>query len=273
MSIQAGFGSLGGAATDGLTPLVYENLTAFLDAETDVTESSNVVSQWDGQSANAIAFTVPSGHIGPDFESSSQNSLPGLSFEDPGSGNDRLRRKLSTGDNDLDNIWFGSGNKSLAFAGRWDRTTDQSGFNTASTIASKGIEHNQGWTLQIKPNGTLEFIHYMTNGSRFILAANGFYSASDLVLGYVRYSGGNSNGSASFRLFNGSDFVTVGTVTTASSSSKQSDASRDFVVGNTLKEGDTNINAPFEGPLFGLWVTRPANNAVDESYLARWIVS
>lgn len=271
-------GILAGEGAGGLTPLDYGDLSWFFDAENGVTESSNVVSSWTDDGPTGASLTVPSGHIGPDFESVSQNGLPGLSFEDPGSGSNRLRRKLSSSDNAFDNHFFAPPTKSLAFAARLDQASDPQGFGTENTIASKGSRHNQGWALHILEDGTIEFFHYMDNGSRFRIQASGFYEGSGfpsfpkLVLGHLNYDGTNTSSSASFRLYNGSSFVTVGSITTASgSSTKQSDASRDLVIGNVLDDTSNNINAPFEGAIFGVWATKPEDNAIDESYLERWI--
>lgn len=271
MSILGTFGSIGGGAAN-LTPLNYANLLTFIDLENGVTTSSGDITEIVGQAPSDFTYTVPSGHIGPEFEASSQNGLPGMSHEDDvATGSDRLRRKLSSNDSGLDDIWFGSGTQSIAFAGRWDATADGLGFNLNSIIASKGSFFNRGWNLEIQSNGTIRFRHWMTNGSTFQIAANAFYSVDDLVLGYLTYDGGNASNSASFRLYNQTSFVTTGTVTTATSSTKSSDASDELVIGNHLDPNNSDINSPFQGSLFGLWITDPANNSIDESYFSRWI--
>lgn len=253
------------------TPLDYEDsLVDFFDAENGVTESSNVVSDWDGQ-GSSINLTVPSGHIGPDFVSSDQNGLPGLSFEDPGSGGDRLRRKLSSADAAFDQYFNGAGFKGISFAGRWDQTTDLLGFNTDSVIVQKGFEHNVGWKLDIQPNGTVRFRHRMNDGSIWQIAASAFYNAGDLVLGSVKYSGGNSNSSGILRLYNGSTFVETGNITLANNSSKASEAAFDLSIGNTLEDGNTNTNGPFEGSLFGVWFTKPFSRSLDDGFMRRWV--
>lgn len=254
------------------TPLNYGGgLRLFLDAENDVTLSGDNVTQWDDQDVGTV-FTVPGGGRSPEFESNAQNGLPGINFQQP-IGQGFLDRKISANASQLDNHFgqsAGSEVKTMGFAGKLNRLTD-SNFNTSSTIASKGIRSNVGWQLQVQSNGTLRFEQKRSNGSSWQLTVPGFYGVGDLVLGTLTYDGGNANGSGFFRLFNGSEFVTVGSVSLGTASGTSDDSALPLIIGNVLDPSNPDANAPFEGPLFGLWFTRPGSSSFDESYLSRWI--
>lgn len=261
------------AAAGGGSPLDYSNLVAFWESETGVTESSGEVTEWTDQSANAIDLTVPgSNGSSPDLESNSQNGFDGISFEEFIEA-EPINKKLFSADSALDNIFHGSGFKTIAFAGRWDRTADFN-FNLPSVICSKGVAFGgikDGWVLRIEPNGSLVFRHFMTNGSFWECRASGFFTVGDLVLGSITYDGGNSSGSGSFRLWNGSNFVETGTVSTASSSTKKDDSSKDFILGNMRDDSRPVDNSPFEGPLFSIWITKPSQLSLDNQYQQRYI--
>ena len=111
----------------------------------------------------------------------------------------------------------------------------------------------------------------MADGSEWQVQANGYYNVGDLVLGSVYYSGGNSTSSGAFRLYNGSSFIDTGTITRATSSSKTNDSSRDLIIGNIRKDDNADINAPFEGSLFGVWFTKEFTNSLDDGFFSRWI--
>ncbi len=257
------------AAGGGGTPLDYgDDLVMFLDAENGVTESSNNVSQWTDQGDDAFDFDRPGGDDSPQFESSSQNGLPGINFESFGSSD--LARRLNNADSGLDNLFGGAGDKTLAFAARADALVDPV-FSAEGALAEKGFRNENGWLLLMKSDGSLEFRHKRSDGTFWQISAGGFYSAGDLVLGTLTYNGGNLSGSGSFRLWNGSTFVTTGTVTTGTSSTRGNDGPEDFVVGNQEGSG-SGFNAPFQGPVFAMWATKPAISTFDEGYMARWVV-
>lgn len=260
-------------AASAQTPLDYDTLKIFADAEEDVSTSGTDVTSWTDQ-ADSSAFTVPANGTSPKFESSVVNGLPGINFQQPtGVGNGFLSKKLSANANVVDNFFGGSGNKAIAFAGKLNRLTDNV-FDTRSTIISKGFNNGTGWSLSIDSSGSIEFQHKRGSGSSsWKIKASGFYKVGHLVLGYVRYSGGNTTGSGIFRLYNNNtqEFVTVGSVTTGSGSTRGLDASYPLVLGNIIDPTNPDNNAPFEGPLFGVWMTKAADVTFDESYMARWL--
>lgn len=264
---SSGGGGGGGGGGSG-TPLSYGSLVEFLDAENGVTGTTSIT-QWTGQGSN-IQFTVPSGQSSPELLSGTQNGLPGVNFaEFVGSGS--LRRKLESPSAVFDNFFAGEGVKSIAFAARIDDIVNT--FSTANVIASKGFIDSLGWQLEILSDGTIRFRHKRSDNTAWQIQSNGFYSQGDLVLGYLTYDGGNTSGSGSFRLYNGSDFITTGSVVTGTASGIGSDSSKNMIVGNILDTGNNNNNAAFGGPIFGLWLTKPANNIFDEGYMGRWIPS
>lgn len=272
MAFPALHGSVA-AAGDG-TPLEYgAALQAFWESETSVTGSSPVTS-WVDQTSNAYDLVQIGANTGAVLESNTQNGFDGINFEETVLA-DPISRKLGNNDAGLDNFFSGANTKGIHFAGRWDRTTDQNGFNLRSIIASKlySFGNSEGWVLEIEIDGSLNFRHFMTNGSSWQIRAAGFYSVGDLVLGSVSYNGGNTSGSGSFRLYNNStgQFVDTGTVSTASGSTKDDDSAGTLVVGNMHDAGNFNDNSPFQGPLFGLWMTNPFSNSLDDGYMQRWI--
>lgn len=255
-------------AGGGGTPLDYgDDLLFFLDAENGVTRSGTNVSQWTDQSSNAYDFNVPSGDNDPQFESSSQNGLPGINFESTTGSN--IDRRVSYTDIDLNNLFSGAGNKSLAFACRADAFVDPT-FGVEGTIIEKGFRDDNGWLLHIKSDGSLQFRHKRTDGSFWQISADGFYSTGDLVLGYLIYNGANLSNSGTFFLHNGTTFVETGNVTTGTSSTRGNDSPAPLIVGNQ-EEASPGFNAPFQGPIFALWATNPAITTFDQGYLARWI--
>lgn len=257
---------VGGAGT----PLSYgTNLKMFLDAENGVTTSPGTdVTNWVDQEAS-IDFDVPSGGRVPDFEATAQNGLPGVNFQQP-IGQSFLNRKLTNNASALDDFFSGAGDKSIAFAGKLNRLTDTT-FGTRNTIISKGFLLSNGWQLTINASGTIVFEQKRSNGSIWAISSAGFYSVGDLVLGYVIYDGGNLSNSGSLRLYDGANFVTVGSVSVGTTSGIGSDAADEMVIGNIRNPAQANVNAPFEGPLFGIWMTSPAANSFDEGYMGRWI--
>jgi len=259
------------AAAAGGTPLDYTNLVAFWESETNVNDTAGEVDDWTDQSSNAIVLAQVGAEPGPELESNTQNGFDGLSFEET-TEPDPIDRKLTSGAAVLDDLFFGSGAQTISFAARLDRATDFT-FGLSNTICSKRFSFglNQGWRLTILSDGTIDFRHFMTNQSKWQIQASGFYSPGDLVLGSITYDGGNSSGSGSFRLWNGATFVDTGTVTTATSSTKATDAAGDFVVGNIYDPARLNDNSPFQGPIFALWITDTAQNSIDDEYLQRWV--
>ena len=261
-------------ASQGLgTPLDYGNdLRLFLDAENDVITSGENVTSWEDQDTGNL-FTVPGGGRSPVFEAVSQNGLPGINFQQP-VGESFLDRKIAAAASFVDDFWGdGSGDKSIAFAGRLNRLTD-SVFGTSSVIASKGYRDAGGWELRIQPiggSGTLRFLQRRSDGSTWQISVNGFYDVGDLVLGYLTYDGGNTSSSGEFRIYNGTNFVNAGSISTGSSSGIGQDTPQQLVIGNVRDPDNSSTNQPFEGPLFAVWMTRPAANQFDESYLTRWI--
>lgn len=270
MSFLALHGPVAAAGGAGASPLDYDSdLLMFLDAQNGVTQSSNNVSAWQGQSPNAINFSVPSGDEDPLFQSSAQNGLPGINFnEDVGSTNG-LRKRLESGDNDLDNIFSGSGNKAISFAARADKLRADD-FNVGSNLVEKGFRGSKGWLILVSSDGSVSFRHKRGNGSTWEIKASGFLSAGDLLLGHVIYSGGNNSGSGTMFLYNGASFVETGSVTTGSSSTIGTDAADAMVVGNQ-RLASPGFNSPFHGPIMGIWVTKPARTSIDFSYMERWI--
>lgn len=255
------------------TPLDYgDDLIFFLDAENGVTESAGAVSLWTGQGPDAIEFEKPGSDTNPFFLSSEVNGLPAIDFSEtaPGTG---LDRRLRSADSLLDNIFSGPGNKSIAFAARVDAFEDTN-FGVNSFIMDKATTARgatrQGWRIRFKDDGSLTFRHYRANGSFWELTADGFYSAGDLVLGTLVYDGGNTSSSGAFTLFNGSSFVTTGTVATGSSSTIGDDSDGNLNVGN--QEGPTNgFNSPFQGVIMALWATSSGSTSLDQGYLSRWV--
>jgi hypothetical protein len=246
----------------------YSNLVAWFDADAaNVTESSGDVTQWDDVGPSTVALTVPSAQTSPFWSSSVQNSLPGMTFQETGGD---IKRKLQSASSIFDNFFSGSGNKSIAFAGRMDDLVNS--FTTTNTIASKGFTDSNGWRLRVLANGTMSFSHRRSDGTTWDISAAGFFSEGDLIFGSITYNGGNTSGSGSFRLYNNSteEFVTAGAVTTGTSGSIGTDATRNLIVGNILDTGSPTNNAPFGGPLFGLWFVKPASTFYDEGYMARW---
>lgn len=259
-------GGDGGGGSAG-TPLDYGDLVAYLDAENGVTGNPDVT-QWQSQ-GTSFNFTIPSGNRAPEFVASSQNGLPGIDFREASGGSGVLRRKLENGSSTFDNYFSGSGSQSIAFAGRIDDLVNS--FSTQAAIASKGFEDANGWRLFLEPDGSMRFSHRRSNGSVWTLTASGFYSQGDLVLGSVTYDGGNTSGSGSFSLFNGSDFVSTGSVSTGSGGGTGTESNRNLIIGNILDTNDANQNRPFGGPLFGVWFVDPASTVFDQGYFQRWI--
>jgi len=265
-------GQLGSvAAAGGGTPLNYSNLVAFWESETSVADTGGEVDTWTDQKSS-IVLSQLGVQPGPELESNTQNGFDGISFEET-TAPDPINRKIGSSAGALDDFFFGSGTKAISFAARWDRTADFT-FNLPSTIASKRYSFglDEGWVLRLSPDGTILFRHYMSNGAFWLLEASGFFSVDDLVLGSIRYDGGNTSNSGTFRLWNGSSFVETGTVTTASgSSTKASDAAGDFVVGNIYDPLDLTDNSPYQGPVFAVWMTSPFQISLDDQYLQRYV--
>lgn len=252
------------------TPLDYgDDLRLFLDAENGVATSGVDVTSWTDQD-NSDVFTVPGGDQGPEFEASSQNGLPGLNFKQP-IGETFLDRKLLDPANSVDEH-FSSGSAAIGFAAKLDRITDST-FNTSNNLLSKGhlVGTKRGYDISIDFQGSFRFRQRRADGSVWQIRAAGFYNAGDLVLGYVTYNGGNTSGSGALRLYDGSNFVNAGTVTVGNSSQIGDESSDDLIIGNLKDPSNASFNAPFEGPIFGIWFTRPANTLFDEGYLSRWI--
>lgn len=266
-------GAAAAAGSAGQSPLDYSNLVAFWESETNVVDTAGEVDTWTDDSSAAIQLAQLGSEPGPLLESNTQNGFDGINFEET-TAPDPIDRKLGSADSDLDDLFAPIENSltAISFAGRLDRLQAQS-FPIGSTICSKrySFGRNEGWQLLVQTDGTIEFQHYRTDGTFWSIEASGFYSIGDLVLGSIRYSGGNSSTSGKFRLWNGSSFVETGTVTTATGSTRDSDAAGDFVVGNIYDPTDTSDNQPFQGPLFGLWITKPHQISLDDAYMQRWI--
>jgi hypothetical protein len=260
------------------TPLDYAgDLRLFLDAENDVFEDSagldpaedtDDILRWDDQDTSA-AFTIPGGGAAPVFRSNAQNSRPGVDFSEDPDTNGSLAQKLAAAASVVDNH-FASGAATIAFACRWDKATD-SRFNTRSTIASKGYDLSGGWKLDIDQFGTLRFQQRRSDNTTWLIQAPGFYAPNDVVLGTLTYDGGNTSGSGSFRLYDGVEFVTTGSVTTGTASGLGTDTDDQLVIGNIRDPNNADVNAPFEGTVLSLWFTRPGTSIFDEGYMARWI--
>ncbi len=258
----------GGQALVG-TPLDYgSSLRFFLDAENDAVTSGSDVTSWTDQDTG-IVFDTPAGARNPVFDAATQNGLPGVNFQQP-VGETFLNRKITAAASVVDNFFSGSGDKTLAFAARLNRLTDTS-FDTFNSLAEKGFRQGTGWRFSVSPNGTVAFEHHRANGSIWSIRSNGFYSVGDLVLGSVTYDGGNTSGSGTMRLYNQSDFIDVGVVTNGTSSSIASDGAEDMIIGNTRDPNNAQTNTPFEGPIFGIWMTNPGSTIFDDSYMSRWI--
>ncbi|MGI9494013.1 MAG: hypothetical protein ACR2QF_16595 [Geminicoccaceae bacterium] len=254
------------------TPLDYGGpLRQFLDAENRITLSGVDVLEWGDNDPDNVStvFDVPGGARSPEFEAVSQNGLPGVNFQQP-VGQTFLNRKLTASASAVDDWWARTGTQSLAFAGKLNRLTDTT-FNTRNTIAEKGYRQSGGWQLTIDSSGTLAFEQRRSDNSVWKMEVPGFYSVGDLVLGYMNYDGGNTTGSGFFRIFDGSDFITAGTISPGAVSGIGTDTLDEMTIGNSLDPLNANFNAPFEGPLFGLWMTTEAVNTFDEGYLSRWI--
>lgn len=262
--------AVGGGQTGGAVGVPGDygaNLIEFLDAEVGVALSTLDVISWIG--ASGRIYDPPGGQRAPLFLAATQNALPGVSFLEDIGTTGSLRRKLFDQGNQFDNFFSGSGRKSLAFAARLDDIANS--FGTAGVIASKGFEDTNGWRLRVTTSGTLEFAHRRSNGSVWQISASGFYNEGDLVLGYINYDGGNTSNSGFFRLYNQTQFVTTGSISVGSASGVGLDATSDLLIGNLLDNANDNSNAPFGGPIFGFWMTKPGVNTFDESYMSRWI--
>lgn len=257
------------------SPLDYNpDLRLFLDSETDVATSGVNVTQWDDADPDnpTQAFDVPGGARSPVVLAGTQAGFDGIDFKQP-IGEAFLNRKLSASASSVDNWFANPGFNSISFAARWDRATD-SNFGTNSTLCEKGYRVSGGWHLFISPAGSLTFQQRRSNGSTWTLRASGFYDVGDLVLGYVRYNGGNGTGDGSFRLYDKDQdaFITVGTATVGTASGIGSDTVDELIIGNIRDPANNDANAPFEGPLFGLWFVVDDRNYGDEGYLRRYIV-
>lgn len=260
-------------ANQGSSPLAYGgSLRTFLDAEVDVTPNTNgaSVTQWDDRDTGN-AFTIPGSGTSPIYETTTQNGLPGLNFEEVPETNGDIRKKIAAAASVVDNH-FSQGLATIAFAGRLNDATD-SRFNTSNTLVSKGYPVSNGWRWVIEPNGTMRFEQRRSNGSTWSIRADGFYSPGDLVLATLSYNGGNTSNSGSFRLYNNStsEFVTVGTITVGTASGIGDDAADQLVVGNIRDPNNGDTNAPFQGPIFAVWFTRPGVTFLDQAYMSRWI--
>ena len=258
------------------TPLDYGNsLLLFLSAEEGITTSGDDVTAWeepsDAPGIRIFDRSQLNNSRAPVFESSVQNGFPGVNFQQP-VGDTTLNRKLSDPANLVDRHFNRTGGGTIAFAGKLNRLTD-SIFDTANTILSKGynVGTERGYDITITSEGTFRFRQRRADGSTWQISAPGFYSVGDLVLGYVSYNGGNSSNSGFARLWNGSSFVTANTVTVGTSSTIGNESADELVIGNVYDPSNTNLNAPFEGPIFAIWFTGPASSQFDENYLRRWV--
>lgn len=256
----------GGGSTS--TPLDYADLVMFLDAENGVTGNPDVT-QWEDQSPAAINFTIPAGQLAPQFSASTQNGLPGIDFSEFPADSGVIDRKLSSADSAFDNFFTTPGAQSIAFAGRIDDLVNK--FSTNNCLISKGFQDTNGWQLHIDTSGSLIFQHKRTDGTVWSLTASGFYSQGDLVLGSMRYTGGNTSSAGFFEIYNGSDFVVTGSISTGTAGGTGQESTSDLIIGNVVDQGTPLQNQPFGGPIFGIWMVVPDNRIFDNSYLARWI--
>ncbi len=262
-----------GTGLDTRTPTDYgSDLLAFWSAESGLGRSGSNVTTWRDQEGNTN-LTRPSDDEFPVFVSNAANGLPGVNFEEASPSN--IDRKLISFNNRYDNIFNGSGNKTIGFAARLNRLVDTT-FGQRSVLISKGFPNLLGWEISVLNNGSIRFQRQRTSLPNFQIIVPGFYSSSSrrLVLGTLTYNGGNSSSSGQFRLWDGNQFVDRGSITTGGSSTVN-DASAPLTMGNVESTTQTTSgqrnNAPWQGPIMAVWITRPGASEFDDAYLMRWV--
>ena len=256
------------------------NLLFWLESEQGVSTSGtgpgglpNVIS-WLDQSANANLFTLPSLPLisrSPLLEANAVNGLPGISFEEAPTAQDR---KLSSNADTFDSIFSGLAGfgVTIGFAARID-VINSANTGADNTLLYKGFDQGNGWILQVEADGTIRFRKRRSDGSIFNFAASGFYSQGDLVLGVLSWNGTTTSDSANFRLHNGTEFVNVGSVVNGGSGSIGGADNFDMVVGKLVNTatGQENTHAAWHGPIFALWATKPGLTTFDDSYLSKYL--
>lgn len=249
------------------TPLDYGNrLVAFFDAASEITRSGNNVSRWgDRDNSGFLTRVDRAGSNGPQFVSNASRGFPGVNFEEERASS--INRKMISNDSRYDNIFFGVGAQSLAFAARLNRLVDTR-FGQSSTLISKG-GRSDGWLLTVDGQGNLTYTHNFTSRN-FEITARGFYRSRRLVLGFITYDGLTSSNSATMTLWNGSRFVRTGSITTPTST-KKSDTPFALTMGNIFDSTDENENSPWQGPIMSVWMTDQAITSLDEEYLRRFV--
>jgi hypothetical protein len=254
------------------TPLAYgDDLDLFLTAGSGITGSGSSF-DWEGQEATGLNFTVPGGDDGPVFDATYQNGLPAVDFS--ATLDTRLRASATTV---LQDYIKGGGTRGLAFAAKVDflpapgvNGTDQ------ATLMEKAFfgtgTGQQGWSIILQDNGDFDFAYQNTSDGSMRIRASTFYSAGDLVLGYISTTGGFLSSSITMTLWNGADFVDTGSITIpGSGTTLGSDSSKSLTIGNNSRQGSGGFNAPWTGGIMDLWLTKPANSSIDQSYLRRYI--
>ncbi|MGI9504666.1 MAG: hypothetical protein ACR2RE_16610 [Geminicoccaceae bacterium] len=255
------------------------NLLFWLESEQGVNQGGTgsgglpEVVSWLDQSDNSNLFTVPSAPLvtrPPELEANSVNGLPGITFQESPTAQDR---KLSSNAITFDSIFAGLSNTfvSIGFAARID-TLASSNTSANNTILSKGFQQGNGWVLDVVRDGTMRFRKRRSDGSIFNFSANGFYASLNLVVGVFTWNGTTATDSANFRLWDGTQFVNVGSVLNPGSGSIGGADNFDMVVGNTVNtaNGQENAHAAFHGSIFSLWATKPGLTTFDDSYLLKY---
>lgn len=266
------------------TPLDYgSNLLFFVDDQQNIVVDPgageggrDAVLSWTDQGPNGISFTVPATDArSPELEEDSiivpdGPNINGISFEQSPTQQDR---KLFNDDDVLDSIFSGgtSFDRTFGFAARIDILNSVQ-TSQANSLLSKGFHRGTGGhVLDIVQDGTIRFRKRRDDGSIFECRANGFYSNGDLVLGRFEWNGAAATGSARFRLYNGSEFVTVGSVTSAGSGGIGGASTSPWVIGNSIDNTDLTFDACFQGTVYAMWATKPGQTQFDEQYLSRFI--
>jgi len=249
------------------------SLLFWLESEQGVNAAGNDVVSWRDQSSNANLFTRPPAPLitrPPRLEPNSINGLPGISFEEAPSAQDR---KLSSNANTFDSIFSGLAGLgvTIGFAARID-TLASTSTGANNTLLSKGFRQSNGWILDVVRNGTLRFRKRRSDGSIFNFSANGFYASRNLILGVFSWNGTTTSDSANFRLWDGNQFVNVGSVLNPGSGSIGGADNFDMVIGNIVNtaRGQENAHAAWHGSIFALWATKPGLTTFDDSYLLKY---
>ena len=195
------------------------------------------------------------------------NGLQSVEFTQAGFENRALNNAAA-----FDNLWAGSGSKSIAFAA--EVTEAHGGGSLAPIISKEGsnaISTRRGWALGLTPAGAFQFTHQNSTGSVWsIQTGTGLFTIGSKILGYLTWDGVLATSpNLTLRLWNGSVFATISfTVTDQANKTKGDDSAAPLVVGN---RDPAFFDFRWPGWIADVWYTKPAVNSVTESYLQRYI--